>query len=403
MKRPRQHVLEEESKRAFINLLPPEWIYREKNPDYGIDMEVEIVEDGKVTNNVFWIQLKATESLMRTQKKITYNAETEHLKFWETERLPVLILYYIKSSNTFYYLFAQRYIRENLPVENPNWRKQKYATIKFPLDSKLDDIKNLKSVASEGYFYVAQQQLNQKPETKSATYWLDGIPKSDDEELKQRTLKALSFAIGNKHPSAIREYDKILKELTISPSQRMSVLVNLGNAYYSISENDRALDNYKSMLELAKKVSQKDALEGKAAALGNIGLIYLDKEELAEALKYLKKALKIDKEIGHKKGEASSLGNIGLVYRDKGELAEALKYNKEALDINKEIGYKQGEASALGNIGLIYLDKEELAEALKYLKEALRILDKHNLVYGRDVIQNAINSIRKRNRVSLKD
>ena len=83
MKRPRQHVLEEESKRAFINLLPPEWIHREKHPDYGIDMEVEIVEDGKVTNNVFWVQLKATESIKPGQKEITYNAKTEHLKFWE--------------------------------------------------------------------------------------------------------------------------------------------------------------------------------------------------------------------------------------------------------------------------------------------------------------------------------
>ena len=481
MKRPKQHVLEEESKRAFINLLPPEWIHRDKNPDYGIDMEVVIVEDGKVTNNVFCIQLKATESTRPAQKEITYKAETEHLKFWEIERLPVLILYYIKSSNTFYHLFAQRYIRENLSVENPDWRKRKHATIRFPLDSKLSNIKDLSSMATEGYLYIAQQQLNIKSETESATYWLDGIPKSDDEELKERTLKAFSYVIDHEYTSAIDEFEKILRVCTISPTEKMSILINLGNAYLPLGQNDNALKNYEAILDLTKKVNEKTALEGKSAALGNIGLILRAKGDFDRALrclkdaliihkkirykqgeakdlgnigiifrmrkakgdfsrslKYLKNAIKIHKEIGEKLGEASDLGNIGLSFmtrRAEGDLNRALKYYKDALKIHREIGYKLGEASGLGNIGLIlaargylgkslkyhkgalkiyreigdgdgearalsnigliYKAKGEADKALKYLKEALNILDRFNLVYGRDIIQKVIDSITK--------
>ena len=479
MKRSREHILEEESKRAFINLLPSEWIHREKHPDYGIDMEVEIVEGDDVTNKVFWVQLKATGSIKLRQKKIIFKAKTDHLRFWETCRLPVFIIYWIKAKDIFYYLFVQKYIREILSLENYNWREKKFATIRFPLESELKDVTKIKSIADEGYFYIMEQQLNEKQKIErgiqAAHYWLDGIPQSDNEQLKDLMLKALRYELIDNFPSAIKEYENILRVCSMSPSQHMSVLLNLGNAHYSISQNKDALKNYKVMLELAKKISKKEALEGKSAALGNIGLIYSAKGELDNALKYHKDALKIDREIGYKQGEAAALGNIGLIYSDKGDLEKALKYHKDALKIDREIGYKQGEALdldaiglifiskgnsskalkymndaltihkdighkwgealSLGNIGLIYSDKGELdnalkyhkdalkidreigykqgealdlghigivykrkdkpGEALKYLKDALNILDRYKLVYGRDFIQNAIDSITK--------
>ncbi len=114
-----------------------------------------------------------------------------------------------------------------------------------------------------------------------------------------------------------------------------------------------------------------------------------------KALKYYNDALKIDRGIGYKLGEASDLGNIGLIYKDKEELDKALKYYNDALKMHREIGYKLGEANQLGNIGVIYKDKEELDKALKYHKDALKILDKYNLQYGREIIQRAIDDIKK--------
>ena len=72
--------------------------------------------------------------------------------------------------------------------------------------------------------------------------------------------------------------------------------------------------------------------------MGNIGLIHQDRGELDEALKYHKKAMKIDKELGYRQSEATQLGNIGLIYYAKGNTSESLRYHKEALNINKEIG-----------------------------------------------------------------
>lgn len=44
--RPREHELEDESRKAFENLLPARLIYRPIAPDYGIDGEVEEFESG---------------------------------------------------------------------------------------------------------------------------------------------------------------------------------------------------------------------------------------------------------------------------------------------------------------------------------------------------------------------
>ena len=353
-------------------MLPAEWLLRDMNPDYGLDKELTIVEGEDVTNRVVWLQLKATEKLKPNQKSISYHFETKHLRYWERCRLPVIVLYWVKSSNEFYYLFAQRYINEMLSPSKPEWRNQKTVSVGFPLESKLVDTESLTAIATEGHLYVMQQQLEREAGS-GPHYWLDGIPKSDDTKLKKYTLKALECASVENHPGAIEQLEKALKECTVGPTEKMSLLLNLGNEYYGLSQNKEASKNYQAMLELADRVTEKEALEGKANALGNIGLIYSDRGNLDQALKYHKGALKIHREIGYKQGEASDLGNIGLIYSAKGDLNQALKYHNDALKVDQKIGYKRGEASDFGNIGLIYSAKGDLNQALKYHKDALKI------------------------------
>jgi len=365
MKRTREQTLEYESELALRKLLPPQWVVRSRrDPDIAIDLEVEIVEGENVTNKVVWLQIKATESIKSAHRKASYQMETKHLKYYEWCHLPVVILYWVKSENIFYYLFAQRYMQEELSAKNPKWRAKKTATIRFSSDSKLKDSQTLTSIATEGYFYIIQRELNT---------WVDGIPESLNKELKERTLKALLYMDNEKYRPAIEELEDILRICTPSFTERIALLLNLGNAYYSLSRNKEALKNYNAILKLTKNVNEKEALEGKANALGNIGLIYQAKGDLDQALKYHKEALEINKQIGRKEGEANQLGNIGLIYQDKGDLGQALRRFEEVLAMERELGRKWGEATALGNIGLIYQDKGDLNQALKYHQDALEI------------------------------
>ena len=99
--------------------------------------------------------------------------------------------------------------------------------------------------------------------------------------------------------------------------------------------------------------------------------------------------------------QATALSNIGNIHAARGELDEALKRMSDALVIAREIGNRQAEANQLCSIGHVYFDKGELDEALKYLKDALAILEKYNLIQGRDTIENAISIISKKSRNEL--
>jgi tetratricopeptide (TPR) repeat protein len=171
-------------------------------------------------------------------------------------------------------------------------------------------------------------------------------------------------------------------------------LSNIGLVYIKKGHFDKALKCLAEALKVHKEVGYR---LGEAKQLSNIAHIYITKEEIDQALKCLQEALKIYREGGYRQGEASALNNISIIYSDKGDLDQALKYLTEALKVHKEIGYPRGEASALGNIGLIYRAKGDLDQALKYLKEALGVLDRFDLVYGRDIIVNAIRQLKTEN------
>ena len=154
-------------------------------------------------------------------------------------------------------------------------------------------------------------------------------------------------------------------------------LLKIGNVEYWKSNYNKALHYNEVVLD-----QSKNDIELKAAALGNIGLIYQEKGKLDKALEYHKKSLGLKKEIGNKLGEATSLGNIGLVYQAKGDLGKALEYHNQALKLHKEVDYKKGVASSLGNFGLIYQDKGDWDKALEFYKKAIEIAIKINYKQG---------------------
>ena len=52
-KRPKQHQVEDLSINALKSVLPREWVYREKDKDYGIDGEIEIFDENGYATGFF--------------------------------------------------------------------------------------------------------------------------------------------------------------------------------------------------------------------------------------------------------------------------------------------------------------------------------------------------------------
>lgn len=101
-KRPKQHQVEDLSITAFKNLLPREWVFREKEKDYGIDGEVEIfTPSGEATGLIFYVQLKATDSSnIQVQQKIQLKITS--INYFRELEVPVLIVRYLEYTKNTY-------------------------------------------------------------------------------------------------------------------------------------------------------------------------------------------------------------------------------------------------------------------------------------------------------------
>jgi tetratricopeptide (TPR) repeat protein len=89
--RPREHVVETESEKAFQAVLPSEWTVAWTREDYGIDGRVEIFERGFATGLSFGAQLKATDE-PDLRKALKAKVDVTALNYMSAQADPVLLV-----------------------------------------------------------------------------------------------------------------------------------------------------------------------------------------------------------------------------------------------------------------------------------------------------------------------
>ena len=149
-KRVKQHQLEDLSRAKYNLAIPSNWVFRDKDKDYGIDAEVEIFDDNdRTTGLVYWVQLKATGSKSEAAvKKVDLSIES--ITYYKQLDIPVLIVRYSKVHDCFYCKWAHEidlyYAKENAKTlrisfsEDEKWDEQSPEKVK----NHLSQIKNIK-------------------------------------------------------------------------------------------------------------------------------------------------------------------------------------------------------------------------------------------------------------------
>ncbi len=110
MKRPKQHIIETSSKKAFESLLPDKWVIRPLLPDYGIDYIVELFEDNKSTGKFFYVQLKGTNQRIHNNQ-VKISLRTSSLEYYQTLPLPILFVVYSTRVKKFWGIWINEYLR----------------------------------------------------------------------------------------------------------------------------------------------------------------------------------------------------------------------------------------------------------------------------------------------------
>ncbi|MDQ4121214.1 MAG: CHAT domain-containing protein [Acidobacteriota bacterium] len=177
------------------------------------------------------------------------------------------------------------------------------------------------------------------------------------------------------------------QSLAVNQSKHWSLqaltLINIGNLFRGIGENDlvldyfntktesdrqKAIEYYKQALEVYRKAKN---LHGEAFVFIKIGNSYKELRNYSEALNYLKQSLTLFKDIKNTGGQFEVLSSIGNLYLRKGEFQKSIQYYEMALPLlGKTV---RARAESLNAIAKDYYASGETQKALDLHNEALAL------------------------------
>ena len=145
---------------------------------------------------------------------------------------------------------------------------------------------------------------------------------------------------------------------------------NLGNAYHSLGNFQKAIECHEKDLKIAKEVGDRS---GEGTAYGNLGIAYESLGNFQKAIEYHAKSLKIAKEVGDRSGEGRAYCNLGNAYDNLGNFQKVIEYHEKHLKIAKEVGDRSGEGKAYCNLGIAYRSLGNVQKAIEYHEKHLKI------------------------------
>ena len=164
-KRVEAHIIEEKSVRILKEIAPDNWVIREyNNPDYGIDLSVELFDENHITKGEHILfQVKGTKRLDKitlkvfSRKNVEKSYEKSNEEYIETEviryvidvnllatvermggAVPVLLSVVDINKKEAYFICLNDYIEKVLVPENPNFYSQEKVTVYIPIENKIN-------------------------------------------------------------------------------------------------------------------------------------------------------------------------------------------------------------------------------------------------------------------------
>jgi hypothetical protein len=167
-RRPPSHVTGARAVFAMKECLPVHWIVREASEDYGIDCEIEIVDDqASVTGAIIKAQVKGTSSAtIRSQESVSIRVAT--VRYWLAIPVPVILVRVLESSKKVLWLDVRDYLRATRKLKTIYATAQKTITFNFSHAKLLTNpAVELTDLALSHQFAVEQwrRHLDKKPMT----------------------------------------------------------------------------------------------------------------------------------------------------------------------------------------------------------------------------------------------
>jgi two-component system, NtrC family, sensor kinase len=214
---------------------------------------------------------------------------------------------------------------------------------------------------------------------------------SDPSEAYTHAAEAYELALRNKDVSgqawALRN-QHVIMSITGDYSRALDLGWKALGLFKSIDDADGITAMYSNLGELRRyqkdyteaKEYYQEALKQRPSDVSqlahpniNIGLVYIQDEDYASALRHFHRAAEICRETEDEITLSVAFNNIGWVYQLNNEIDTALVWYKRALEIRERKGDTRRIAGACLSIGELLRDNGRVEEALDWLHRARRL------------------------------
>ncbi len=148
----------------------------------------------------------------------------------------------------------------------------------------------------------------------------------------------------------------------------MKTQLQVGFIYYNSNNFDRALQHFKTSLEIARTLNNP---EGEAIALNRIGNAYQLKTNFLQALEHYILALEINSKNNYQSEIARTLVNLANTYSSVGQYQRSIEHFLKAMDIHEKTGDEEGMGWASLGTARLFKTIGMLEKAMQYAETAL--------------------------------
>jgi CHAT domain-containing protein len=188
---------------------------------------------------------------------------------------------------------------------------------------------------------------------------------AEAEHLREQWNTAALYESIRKYGEAIRYWRK-----RGNHAEEAATLKDIGDVYFALSENAKAITYYNRALSLA---GATDARELRVETLNELSALEADMDKIQRATEHCNEALKLSREIKSVRGEAQAVSNLGLIAYVASDMEKAVDLYKRALSLRETTTDWRGKAETLTNLGYTYGDLGEVHEAINCFNEALEL------------------------------
>lgn len=242
------------------------------------------------------------------------------------------------------------------------------------------------------FFFVSLVLKAHDKEVDSLKNILNKMP---DDTNKVNTLRLLFIATIDKHsanealPIAMTQL-QLAKKLNYPKGIAQAYKLS-GVAYWSMANMEKAIENYLNALKFYEKL---DNNTGTSGCYYNIGMVYMEQNELNDALYYFRKGLATgSRSKNNYEGRWRGELNIGIVYEKQKKDTLALKSYLASLKISENLKKSFFTPTSQYHIASIYFKWHNYNVAELYLLRALNNILKTGEIYPTSEIYCLLSNI----------